>query len=173
MDSGTSNATCLDGLPGSSLYNMAIDNNHVFYFISGEVDKEEYAKTPAWSSSIPFRYYLSRKSSETGSYEILYDRFIGGKLCFDKNNQLWVYDYQTVYLYKDGKRNKIIELPSNGGLFMFLAVDNNNTIWAGGLQTGLYKIDKQLNVTHYAKTMPIFQVQYSTIFMSTNKITFG
>jgi len=150
MEVGTS-ITCLDGLPGSSLYNMAIDNNHEFYFISGGVDKEECAKMPSWSSYIPFRYHLSRKSTETGSYEVLDDRFVGGKMCFDKNNQLWVYDYQTVYLYKDGKCNKIIELPSNGGLFQFLAVDDDNTIWAGGLQTGLYKIDKQLNVIHYAK----------------------
>jgi len=137
-------------LAGASLYNMAIDNDHVFYFVTCEVDKEEHAKTPLWSSSIPVRYYLSRKSTETGSYEVLNDRFVSGKLCFDKQNQLWVYDYQTVCLYKDGKLNKIIELPSNGGMFQFLDVDKDNNIWAGGLQTGLYKVDKQLKVTHYA-----------------------
>jgi len=138
-------------LPGVSLFNMAIDNNHVFYFVTCEVDKEEYAKMSWYSSYIPVRYYLSRKSTETESYEVVNDRFVGGKLCFDKQNQLWVYDYQTVCLYKDGKLNKIIELPSNGGMFQFLAVDKDSNIWAGGLQTGLYKVDKQLKVTHYAK----------------------
>jgi len=145
---GLSGSSCLAGLPGSSLYNMAIDNHNMFYFVTCEVDKEEYAKMPVWSSSIPFRYYLSRKSTETDSYELLDDRFIYGKLCFDKKNQLWVYDYNTVYLYKNGKCHKIIELPYEG-FFQFLDVDNDNNIWAGGLQTGLYKVDNQLKVTRY------------------------
>jgi|GEM_PF-3886003 len=136
-------------LPGYFMQNMAIDNNHVFYFITAEIDWEEYIKMPEGSAYLPIRYYISRKSMENENYEVLNDRFIDGKLCFDKNNQLWMYNYNTVYLYKNGKMNKIIELPEAGGIFQFLSVDNDNNVWAGGW--GLYKIDSQLNVTHYTE----------------------
>jgi len=137
----------LEELPGTNLNNMALDNNHVFYFVTSEVDRE--VVMPIWSSSIPFRYYLSRKISETGNFEIMNDRFVSGKLYFDKNNHLWCYDYKTIYRIEGNSYNKIVELPYDGGLFNFLAADNNNNIWAGGLQTGLYKIDRHLNITHY------------------------
>jgi len=130
-------------MPGTNLKDMAIDNNGVFYFITSEIDRE--VEWPTWSSSIPFRYYLSRKDNETGNFEILNDRFVNGKLCFDKKNHLWCYDYKTVYRI-EGNSFKKIELP-NDGWFNFMAIDNDNNIWTGGL--GLYKIDSQLKVTHY------------------------
>ena len=136
-------------IPGS-ISEMAIDNNNVFYFVSTEIDKEKLADWPPYSSSLPCRSYLSRKANETASFEIVDDRYEGGdKLCFDKNNQLWSYSSQTVYK-RDGKSSqKIIELPYDGGLFEFMAVDNDNNVWVGGLQTGLYQIDSHLKVTHY------------------------
>ena len=137
---------------GTSLQNMTIDINNVFYFVTSEFDSE--AECPIWSSSIPFRHYLSRRAEETGNFEILNDRFIGGKLFFDKNNQLWSYDYRTIYKIDGNSYNKIIELSYDVGLFNSIAVDNDNNIWAGGLQTGLYKIDTQLNITHYNSELP-------------------
>jgi len=136
-------------IPGG-ICNMTIDNNHVFYFVSSETDKEKLADWPPYSSSMPMRYYLSRKESETGNFEILDDRYEGGnKLCFDKKNQLWSYDYKTVYMMDGNSYKKIIELPYDGGFFQCMAVDNDNNIWVGG--EGLYKIDSRLNITHYTE----------------------
>ena len=135
----------LEEMPGTNLNDMALDNNHVFYFVTSEIDKE--VEIPIWSSSIPFRYYLSRKTKETGNFEIINDRFVSGKLCFDKKNNLWVWNLQTIYKIDGSSHNKILEL--SAGLFQSIAVDNDNNIWAGGLQTGLYKIDSHLNITHY------------------------
>lgn len=132
---------------GTNLNDMVLDNNHVFYFVTSEVDREE--KMPIWSSYIPFRYYLSSKTTETGNFEIINDRFVNGKLCFDKKNNLWCYDFSTVYQVEGSSYNKILELPANKGIFQFIAADNDNNIWAGGLQTGLYKIDSHLKITHY------------------------
>jgi len=140
-------------MPGV-LQSMAIDNNHVLYFVSSEVDREAFAKLPPYSNYIPFRHYLSRKTKETNDYEVIDDRFMGGKLSFDRNNQLWCWGGSVVYKMDGNSYKKIIGLPSSEGSFNSLAVDNDNNIWAGGLQTGLYKIDSRLNITHYDSELP-------------------
>jgi len=136
------------GLPGTSISEMAIDNNHVFYFVTSEINREA-EMTPPYSSFIPRRFYLSRKSGETGKVEILDDRYTGGKLCFDKNNHLLTFDSYAIYRIDGSLRHVIFELPDKESNLTFIAVDNDNNIWAGSFQTGLYKIDNQLNVTHY------------------------
>jgi len=138
-------------MPGTSLYNMAIDNNHVFYFVTSEIDNEAWEKMPKWSSYMPTKGYLSRKKEEIGNFEILVEYF-GGKLCFDKNNQLWVLNSSAIYKLDESSFNKtkVLELTDEtSGSLDFIAVDNDNNIWAGGLQSGLYKIDNELNVSHY------------------------
>lgn len=144
----------LADMPGTFLQDMALDNNHSLYYVTGEVDTEEWAKMPEWSSYMPIRYYLSRKTDETGNFEVLYDRFTGGKLCFDKDNHLWVWTSTAIFKIEGNSCKKIIELPVNGGGFNSFAVDNDNNIWAGGLQTGLYKIDSKLNISHYTSELP-------------------
>ena len=141
-------------MPGEFLYNMTIDNNGMFYFISGEFDKEAYEKLSPTSSYIPFKYYLSRKKEDNGNFEILAEIF-EGKLCFDKNNQLWALSSNIIYKLDDRTFNKTKILDLNGkiaGSLYFITVDNDNNIWAGGLQSGLCKIDDKLNVTHYAES---------------------
>jgi len=141
----------LAGMPGTYLFDMAIDNNNIFYYFTGETDKEAWAKTPAHSSSIPMKGYLSRKDEEIGKFEILVEYF-GGKLCFDKNNKLLVLHSNAIYKLDDNSFDKTKILETNkeySGSLSFIAVDNDNNIWTGGLQTGLYKIDNELNVTHY------------------------
>ena len=138
----------LVGIPGTFLLDMAIDNNHVFYFIT-----EEFGLiSPPWSSYLPIKGYLSRKTDETGKFEILF-KYFGAKMCFDKNNQLWLMNSNTVYKV-DGSsfnRTKIFE---TSGMLQFIAVDNDNNIWTGGLQTGLYKIDDKMNVTQHTVNNP-------------------
>jgi len=136
------------GLPGTSIIDMAIDNNNMFYFVTYEVDKS--VEVSPVSSFIPCIYYLSRKTGETGKIEILDDRYtLGGRLHFDKNNHLLTYDSHAIYRIDGSVRHVIFETPNKASSFSFIAVDNDNNIWAGGHQTGLYKIDNQLNVTHY------------------------
>ena len=141
-------------MPGTSLQNMTIDNNHVFYFVTSEIDREALENWPPYSNSLPCRSYLLRKADETSHFEIIDGRFIGGKLCFDKNNHLWSWTGSTIYKKEGNSYIKIIELPFDGGMFNSLAVDNDNNIWVGGLQTGLYKIDNRLNITHYDSELP-------------------
>ena len=141
----------IEGMPGTFLYNMAIDNNGMFYFVTGEVDQEAWEKLSPFSSYMPIKDYLSRKKDENGNFEILVENF-GGKLCFDKNNQLWVLNSNIIYKFDERSFNKtkILDLTGNTtGALEFIAVDNDNNIWAGGIQTGLYKIDSKLNLSHY------------------------
>ena len=137
------------GLPGTSLDDMAIDNNHVFYFVTSEIDKDLIENWPSIYSFLPYRLYLSKKSDETGKTEILDDRYAGGKLYFDKNNHLLTFDSYAIYRIDGNSRHVIFELPDKKTDLAFIAVDNDNNIWAGGFQTGLYKIDNQLDIIHY------------------------
>ena len=134
------------------LYNITIDNNHAFYFVKTVIDKEALENWPPYSSSMPCRHYLLRKADETSDFEIIDDRFVGGKLCFDKNNHLWSWTLKTIYKKGKNSYQKIIELPYDG-LFSSFAVDKDNNIWAGA-STGLYKIDSKLNITHYNSELP-------------------
>jgi len=144
---GLTDLPYLKGVPGTFLDNITLDNNNVFYFVSSEIDHEAWEKLPIWSSYIPFKGYLSRKKELTGNCEILAD-FFGGKLCFDKNNNPWVMNSDAIYKLdeKTFNRTKVFE---TSGILQFIAVDNDNNIWSGGLQTGLYKVDSEMNVTHY------------------------
>jgi hypothetical protein len=142
------------GLPGTIIMDMAIDNNHDFYFITGEIDK--YVEQPPYSSAPPYTYkfFLSRKADETVDYEKLdIIRIPAGKMLFDKNNNLLTNDSYAIYRMDGGLQRKIFDLSENSSVshssLSFVTVDNNNNIWTGGFQTGLFKIDDQLNVTHY------------------------
>ena len=140
------------GLPGTQIFDMAIDNNNMLYFVTSEIDKSE--PYSLLSSYIPHKFYLSRKSEKTGKVEILDNRYQPfGKLCFDKNNHLLTHDNKAIYRIEGSIRHKLFELPdeSHSHTYLsFIVVDDNNNIWAGGSQAGLYKIDDtRLNVTHY------------------------
>ena len=142
------------GLPGAYIVDMAIDNNNMLYFVTGEIDREALKNWPSVMSYYPTISYLSRKSEESGKIEILDDRYLStGKICFDKNNHFLTYDDKSIYKIDGGIHHKIFELPDINPYqrsLSFIAVDNDNNIWAGGLETGLYKIDDtRLNVTHY------------------------
>jgi len=132
----------LSGMPSNNLHDIAIDRNHTFYFVTIHGDVE-----PPYAKSC-----LSRRVNEADNFEIVDDRFpLLGNVFFDRNNHLWCYTSKILYKIESGSHTKIIELPDilESGLFYCLAVDNDNTIWLGGLLTGLYKIDRNLHITHY------------------------
>ena len=136
------------GMPGTAIQDMDIDNNNQFYFVTWKSDFAVENPT----TSIPLRYYLSRKISENSRFEILDSNFVHvDKILFDRNNNLWSINYHGLFLRKNGKCEPIINLDfdKGEGIFTCLAVDRNNNIWAGGMQTGLYKIDEHLNITKY------------------------
>jgi streptogramin lyase len=69
---------------------------------------------------------------------------------FDKNNNILTLCNNAIYRIDGNMYTKLFELSEKGTISLsFLAVDNDNNIWTGGYQTGLYKIDNQLNITHY------------------------
>jgi len=150
------------GLPGTIISDMAFDNNHMFYFVTSEIDRD--VEISPVSSFIPYRHYLSRKSEKTGKVEILDKRYTGGKLYFDKNNRLLTFDSYAIYRFDGSLRHAIFEVPDRTPelSFIFMAVDNDNNIWAGGYQTGLYKIDNYLNVTHYHENNSELPTNYVT-----------
>lgn len=135
----------LSEMPGIQMFDMALDRNNAFYFVSGETD--ESIEVPLHSNCLPIRLYLSKKNNESSDFEVLNDHFYGGKLFFDRNNQLWIMTGTAVYRFDGAQYHQMIELSS--GLLNFLTVDMDNNIWTGGFQTGLYKFDNQLNVTHF------------------------
>ena len=135
-------------MPGKHLLEMEIDNNNDFYFVTGEVDTS--VVIPLWSSSIPFKSYLSKRKSESDEFEILDNDFISvDEIVFDKKNNLWARNGKVIFKREGQTNKKIIELSNEEGLFQFIAVDNENNIWAGGLATGLFKIDNDLKVKRF------------------------
>ena len=135
-------------MPGKHINEMEIDNNNDFYFVTSERDTS--VEVPLWASYIPSKSYLSKRESETSEFEILDDNFIFvDEILFDKNNNLWARNAKTICL-RDGETcKKIIDLSDIAGLFKFMEVDNENNIWAGGLATGLYKIDSNLDIEKF------------------------
>lgn len=138
-------------MPGKFIMDMEIDKNHVFYYATYEVDTS--AMSSSTSCSIPLKFYLSRRNSEADPFELLdkdlKDVSMGDELFFDRHNSLWIRNSKEIILRQGQTNRKIIELSGQNGLFEFITADNDNNIWAGGLQTGLYKIDNQLKVTNY------------------------
>jgi sugar lactone lactonase YvrE len=140
----------LSEIPGTNIDDMAMDNNHVLYFVTSEFDRE--VEVSVLSSFRPRKGYLSRKTNATGKFDFLGEYYPERKLCFDKKNQLLTFDAQAIYRLDGKLYHKIFELSDNDDwskYLAFIAVDNDNNIWTGGIETGLYKIDSQLNVTHY------------------------
>jgi ligand-binding sensor domain-containing protein len=138
-------------LPGTNIVDLVIDNNHILYFVTSEIDKSvEWSSL--LSSVMPTRLYLSKKATETGKVDILDDRYAGGKLHFDKNNHLLSCSGYSIYRIDGRSHNTIFELPDENPRITYLSfidVDKDNNIWTGGYQSGLFKIDDHLNVTHY------------------------
>lgn len=135
-------------MPGKFLIDMKIDRNNDFYFLSAEQDTS--VPFPTWSSSIPIKHYLSKKTDELAPFELVKDNFeYPGKMLFDSNNNLWLLNAKGLYQRTGNTTREILKLTDDMGLFSFMASDQNNNLWLGGLQTGLYKIDPQLNITKY------------------------
>lgn len=155
-------------MPGQYIMEMEIDNNNIFYFATSERDTS--VEVPNWASYIPLKAYLSKRETETGKFEILDDDFIFvDEMLFDKNNNLWARNTKTIYM-KDGETYKeIIDLSDTVGLFMFMAVDNENNIWAGGLSTGLYKIDSNLDIKKFTpENSPLPRYSMTNIHIDKN-----
>jgi ligand-binding sensor domain-containing protein len=136
------------GMPGYAIQDMEIDHNNHCYFVTWKSDNTvEHTET-----SFPLRYYLSRKTTEKGKFEILDSNFVHiDQMVFDNNNNLWAINYHGLFLRKNNACDTIIKLNSDSGegIFNCIAVDRDNNVWAGGLQTGLYKVDKYLHISKY------------------------
>lgn len=147
-DGSSSNA--IDEMPGTRIEDMEIDLYNEYYFAMSEIDTS--VEPPPWSSFIPMRYFLVKEIAESGSFEVLDDDFVDvAEILFDRNNGLWVRNSKELFVRnaQTNTINRLVSLSGDDGLFEFIAVDNSNNIWAGGLQTGLYRIDGQLNITQY------------------------
>lgn len=124
--------------PASTILDMEIDNNNHFYFaVRGLYDGNSY---------------LYRKMTENSEFEVIDNNFVEtGNMIFDKNNNLWAITSYGLILRKNNKCDTIIKLDyyKGEGSFSCIAVDKNNNVWVGGWLTGLYKIDKFLNITKY------------------------
>jgi ligand-binding sensor domain-containing protein len=158
------------GMPGYAIQDMEIDNNDYFYFVTWKSDHT----IETTGTELPFRYYLSRKKTEKSEFEILDSNFVHiDKMIFDKNNNFWAINFHALFLRKTNKCDTIIKLnfDKGEGFFTCLAVDLDNNVWAGGPQTGLYKIDKFMNITKYTKAnsdLPSNSIK--SIFVDKNNI---
>ena len=133
------------GMPGYVIQDMEIDNNNQFYFVTWDPMVEQPG------SEFSFRYYLSRKMTEKSEFEILDSNFVHvDKIIFDKNNNLWAFNYHVLFLRKNNLCDTIIKLDFDRGegIFQCIDVDKDNNVWVG-TSDGLYKIDELLNITKY------------------------
>ncbi len=157
-----------DSMPGKHIVDMAIDNNNEFFYITAEIDTR--IDVPGYSSYMPIRLYLSKRSSETGDYEILDNDFIAAnEIMFDRKNNLWARNSKKIYRKEGSTFRKVLELDDDAGLFNFFSVDKSNNIWAGGFTHGLYKIDDQLKVELYtSENSPLPKSSMTSIHIDEN-----
>ncbi|MBN1951715.1 MAG: hypothetical protein JW801_10960 [Bacteroidales bacterium] len=130
------------------LVDMELNSKDEFYYVTTELDNT--VEIPLYSSYLPSKVQLFKQSSETSDHIVLDPDFIGiNEILFDKNDKLWARSMKNLFLINSGSIDTIIDLNNVDGLLKFIAVDRDNTIWTGGLNTGLYKIDNNLAITHY------------------------
>jgi len=135
---------------------FAIDSNNHLYYVTSEFDTT--IAVPLYSSFIPMKYKLIKQESPDGAVEIMDHDFLNAdEILFDVDNALWVRTRDGIIKKTGDKYQMVYE-----GNMNFIAADGKNNIWAGGFNTGLIKIDRDLNISQ-------FTVDNSAI--TTNSIT--
>jgi len=133
-------------LPEGSILDIAFDRNGNAWFVTYAMDKELMESQP-WRCSLPLRYTLTKFVHDT--YFIVRDPFESIlDIHFDHQNTMWVLSYNKIFSSNGASDEIFVNIESTDAYLSFLAVDANNDIWAGGMNTGLYKISEE-NVIHY------------------------
>jgi ligand-binding sensor domain-containing protein len=135
-----------DELPQGEIIDIAIDRNGNPWFVTSAIDEDAMASEP-WRCSLPVIYKLTEYKQD--KYFIVRDPFLPvQKIQFDYSNVLWAITYNQL-LRIDGQSDEVIlELPGYVGYFEQIGIESTNTIWVGGMNTGLYRISEG-NYTHY------------------------
>ncbi len=90
------------------------------------------------------------------NYYTIFDSLTYGinEIQVDDNRNIWILNNKQVLRIDTQNRLSIVcDISNLGGFFNSIAIDNN-CIWAGGLNTGLYIITSS-NITHYTSTNSI------------------
>jgi ligand-binding sensor domain-containing protein len=133
-------------LPSGSILDIAFDRNGNAWFVTYAIDEELMASQPL-RCSLPLIYTLTKFVRDR--YFIVRDPFEPIlEILFDNQNALWALSYNKIFS-NDGASDEIfVNIEGTDAYFEFLAVDTNDNIWAGGMNTGLFKISKG-NIIHY------------------------
>ena len=134
--------------PEIHIVDMELNSENEFYYVTSEFDSS--IEVPMYASYMPTKRNLIKKETESSSIEILDNDFLSvTEFLFDKHDNLWARSSKNVFLIGLHGNDTILKLNGDEGILQFMAVDNDNNIWTGGLRTGLYKIDKELNIIHF------------------------
>lgn len=118
---------------------FAINPSGEFYFITNEVDKSVYL--PPWSSYLPVRTRLFRQSEPNGRCVQVNSKFTNAyDIWFDKESAMIVMSTNTLFKSLNNRTDTI-----GHGEFSALAIGPDNSLWAGGYNTGIVKFDENLS----------------------------
>ncbi len=124
-------------LPGGTIQDMAIDNNGDIWFITSKID--EAIEVEPWRCSLPMKFSLSKYNHK--NYTLIDESGDAlMQIIFDLNDRLWAQSYYMIYRFDNMERNVILDNTEGEAGFEFITVDQDNNIWAGGHNAGLFKI---------------------------------
>ncbi|MCP3928555.1 MAG: hypothetical protein GY705_05575 [Bacteroidetes bacterium] len=127
----------MDEMPGKFIHALAMDHEGTLWLATSEIDSS--AEIPIHSSYLPSKNYLVKY--QKGLFEIMDDDFRGAeKMLFDENSRLWCINSKSLFYYLGGFYADKFQLSEDDGLFEFLTIDSKNTIYTGGLKTGLVEL---------------------------------
>ena len=133
-------------MPGEWIIDLAIDMEDNVWFLTGEIDTA--VGIEPWRCSLPVKFHLSRLENDR-FHIVEISSVTFHRMIFDRLNNLWSISAYHVLMIDNNEPEVIVDISSSDeGSLGFIDVDAENTIWAGGLKTGLLKI-KDGNVTRY------------------------
>ncbi|MBL7113904.1 MAG: hypothetical protein ISS19_18340 [Bacteroidales bacterium] len=132
-------------LPGGTIQDMAIDSNGDIWFITSKID--ETIEVEPWRCSLPMKFSLSKYDHQ--NYTLIDESGDAlMQIIFDHQNRLWARAYYMIYRFDGLERNVILDNTEGEAGFEFITVDQDNNIWAGGHNAGLFRISDN-DITHY------------------------
>lgn len=139
------------------LMTFALNRENQFYFVSQEIDKDTVL--PLWSSHLPMKHNLYRQIDTNSIFELVdNDFFYTEDIQFDSDNKMLIRNHLGIFQKSENGYIRLFEEPLNT-----FDIDSKNTIWAGGYNSGLIRIDANGDIIKYTD---------STSMIPTNGISY-
>ena len=141
--------------------NITIDKSGEAWFSTMFCDTS--VEIPPWSSVACKGLWKICKCNGTEYYTVFDSLdFEINEVQFDNQNNIWILNNkQLLKIDTDNRLSIIIDNTNKNGFFNSIAIDNEDNVWVGGLNTGIFKV----------KGFSIIQYTSSNSKLPTNSIT--